>query len=62
MYGLIANWISMKMIAIAKAPARVAKGENERSVEIAKKYETTLRKPTKTNSVIRIVVSIVPFS
>jgi hypothetical protein len=37
-------------------------GENERFVAKLKKYETTLTNPTKTMSVIRIVVSIVPFS
>lgn len=62
MYGLIANWISMKIIARMKAPASVATGEKDRLVAKLKKYETTLTKPMKTMSVMRIVVSIVPLS
>lgn len=54
--------MSMKINARAKAPAKVASGEKARSLAIAKKYETTLRNATNTTSVIKIVVSIVPFS
>ena len=52
----------MKINAKMNAPAKVAMGENESSVAKLKKYETTLTKPTKTMSVMRIVVSIVPLS
>jgi hypothetical protein len=62
MYGLMANWISIKIKAKTNAPTKVAIGENESSVARLKKYETTLTNPTKTISVIRIVVSIVPLS
>jgi hypothetical protein len=62
MYGLIANWISMKIPASTSAPNSIPTGEMSTPAAALMKSETTAMKATKMKSVMITVEYMVPLS